>query len=81
MRVGTLNVGSMTGKGRELVNMMERRKIDILCMQETKWKGSMARNIGGGFKLLYHSVDGRGNGAGTILKEYYAKSVGGEEKT
>ena len=74
MRAATLNVGSMTAKGRELVDMMERRKIDILCVQETKWKGSKARNIGGGFKLLYHGVDGRRNG-GIILKEDYAKSV------
>ena len=47
--------------------------MDILCVQETKWKGSKARSIGGGFKLLYHGVDGRKNGV--ILKEDYAKSV------
>ena len=32
VRAATLNVGSMTGKGRELVDMMERRKVDILCV-------------------------------------------------
>ena len=61
VRVGTLNVGTMTGKGRELAGMagmMERRKVDILCVQETKWMGSKARSIGGGFKLFYHGVDG-----------------------
>ncbi|XP_051775304.1 uncharacterized protein LOC127525948 [Erpetoichthys calabaricus] len=65
----------MTGKGRELADMMERRKVDILCVQETKWKGSKARWIGGGFKLFYHGVDGRRNGVGIILKEQYVKSV------
>ncbi|KAK3554243.1 hypothetical protein QTP70_020101 [Hemibagrus guttatus] len=30
LRIGTLNVGTMTGKGRELADMMERRKVDIL---------------------------------------------------
>ena len=75
MRAATLNVGSMTGKGRELAGIMERRKVDILCVQETKWKGSKARSLGGGFKLLYHGVDGRRNGVGIILKEDYAKSV------
>ena len=34
VRAVTLNVGSMTGKGRELADMMERRKVDILCMQK-----------------------------------------------
>ena len=38
----------MTGRGRELADMMEPRNVDILCLQETKWKGSKARNIGGG---------------------------------
>ena len=75
VRVATLNVGSMTGKGRELIDMMERRKVNVLCVQETKWKGSKAKSIGGGFKLLYHGVDGRRNGVGIILKEDYAKSV------
>ena len=39
------------------------------------WKGSKARSIGGGFKLLYRGVDGRRNGVGIIIKEDYAKSV------
>ncbi|XP_051775660.1 craniofacial development protein 2-like [Erpetoichthys calabaricus] len=65
----------MTGKGRELADMMERRKVDILCMQETKWKGSKARWIGGGLKLFYHGLDRRRNGVGVILKERYVKSV------
>ncbi|KAF7696112.1 hypothetical protein C0J45_14382 [Silurus meridionalis] len=42
---------------------------------ETKWKGSKARNIGGGFKLFYHGVDGKRNGVGVILKEEFSKSV------
>ena len=80
VRAATLNVGSMTGKGREFVDMTERRKVDILCMQETKWKGSKwkeskVRSIGGGFKLLYYSVDDRRSGVGIILKEDYAKKV------
>ncbi|KAF7694969.1 hypothetical protein HF521_006692, partial [Silurus meridionalis] len=40
-----------------------------------KWKGSKARNIGGGFKLFYYGVDGKRNGVGVILKEEYSKSV------
>ncbi|KAF7711286.1 hypothetical protein HF521_000297 [Silurus meridionalis] len=59
VQVGTLNVGTMTGKGREVADMMERKKVDMLCVQETKWKGSKTRNIVGGFKLFYHGVDGK----------------------
>ncbi|KAK3506427.1 hypothetical protein QTP70_000276 [Hemibagrus guttatus] len=59
----------MTGKGRELADMMERRKVDILCVQETRWKGSKARSIGAGFKLFYYGVDSKRNGVGVVLKE------------
>ena len=43
VRVSTLNIGTMTKRGRELADMMEQRNVDILCLQETKWKGSKAR--------------------------------------
>ena len=33
----------MTGRGRELADMMERRNVDILCLQETK-KEAKKRN-------------------------------------
>ena len=36
IRVGTLNIGTMTGRGRELADMIKRRNVDILCLQETK---------------------------------------------
>ena len=75
LKVGSLNVGTMTGKGREIVDVMERRKIDILCVQETRWKGSKARNLGGGYTLIYHGLDGQRNGVGVILKEEYRNSV------
>ena len=75
IRVGTLNIGTMTGRGRELADMMERRNVDILCLQETKWKRSKARNIGGGCKIFYNEADGRKNGIGIVLREELAESV------
>ena len=54
--VGKLNIGTMTGRGRELTDMIEQRNVDILCLQETKWIGSKARNIGGGCKLFYNGA-------------------------
>ncbi|KAK3528499.1 hypothetical protein QTP70_000472 [Hemibagrus guttatus] len=55
--------------------MMERRKVDILCVQETRWKGSKARSIGAGFKLFYYGVDGKRNGVGVVLKEEFVRNV------
>lgn len=40
-----------------------------MCVQETRWKGSKAKSIGGGFKLVYHDVDRKRIGVGVILKE------------
>ncbi|KAI5612482.1 hypothetical protein C0J50_1150 [Silurus asotus] len=76
VKVSTLNFGAMTDKVRALADMMERKKVDM-CVQETKWKGSEARNIGGGFKLFHKGVDGKRNGVVVILgfKEKYSKSV------
>ncbi|KAK3550593.1 hypothetical protein QTP70_000682 [Hemibagrus guttatus] len=62
-------------KGRELADMMERRKVDILCVQETRWKGSKARSIGAGFKLFYNGVDSKRNGVGVVLKEEFVRNV------
>ncbi|KAK3514571.1 hypothetical protein QTP70_021622 [Hemibagrus guttatus] len=65
----------MTRKGIELADMMERRKVDILCLQETRWKGSKARSIGAGFKLFYYGVDSKRNGVGVDLKEEFVRNV------
>ncbi|XP_047502966.1 uncharacterized protein LOC125048346 [Penaeus chinensis] len=67
LRVGTLNVGTMTGRGREVVDMMERRKINILCVQETKWKGEKAREMGNGYKMYYVGHEAKRNGVGIVL--------------
>ncbi|KAK3517308.1 hypothetical protein QTP70_002953 [Hemibagrus guttatus] len=63
------------GKGRELADVMERRKVDILCVQETRWKGSKACSIGAGFKLFYYGVDSKRNGVGVVLKEEFVRNV------
>ena len=75
IRMGTLNIRTRTGRGRELADMMERRNVNILWLQETKWKGSKARDIGGGCKIFYNGADGRKNGIGIVLREELAESV------
>ena len=61
VRVRTLNVSTMTGEGRKLADMREKLG-RYTVVQETRWKGSKARGIRGGFKLFYHGVNGRRNG-------------------
>ena len=38
-RVGTWNVDSLTGRLGELVEALAERWMDVLCVQETIWKG------------------------------------------
>lgn len=45
LRIGTWNVGTLTGKLMEAVDTMLRRKMDILCLQETKWCGEKAKEV------------------------------------
>ncbi|XP_066947180.1 uncharacterized protein [Macrobrachium rosenbergii] len=54
-------------KKGELVDVMQRRKIMILCIQETKWKGKIAKKLGEGYKIYYTGEDTRRNGVGIIL--------------
>ncbi|PKA67201.1 hypothetical protein AXF42_Ash004693 [Apostasia shenzhenica] len=68
IRLGTWNIGSQTGKLMELVDIMIHRKINILCLQETKWVGEKAKEIDGlGFKLWYSDKNKNKNGVGIIL--------------
>jgi Endonuclease/Exonuclease/phosphatase family. len=63
-------VGSMTGRGREVADLMRRRRIQILCVQETSWRGDKAKELGDGSKLIYSGANDSGrNGVGIILDE------------
>ncbi|GJS42414.1 leucine--tRNA ligase [Tanacetum coccineum] len=66
IRVGSWNVGTLTGKFLELVDALKRKKVDIACFQETKWKGSHNRE-GNQYKLWYSGSTTAHNGVGVIL--------------
>ena len=70
LRVATMNVGTLTGRGREVVELMKMRRVSILCVRETRWKGNKAKELGEGYKLYCSAAtaDGR-NGVGIIVSE------------
>lgn len=43
VRFGSWNVGTLTGRSIELVKILQKRKVNITCLQETKWTGSKTR--------------------------------------
>ena len=75
LRVGSINLGSLTGKGGELVRILEDRKISIACVQETRWKGSRARELGLGYKVLYCGEESGRNGVGVVVNGLLKDSV------
>src|SRR5580658_4072275 len=46
LRIGSVNVGSMTRRSGEVADMAARRRLDFCCLQKTKWKGGQSRWMG-----------------------------------
>ncbi|KAG5615096.1 hypothetical protein H5410_014920, partial [Solanum commersonii] len=66
LRVGSWNIGSLTGKSIELVKILKKRKINIACVQETRWVGAKARVVDW-FKLWYLGGSRDRNGVGILV--------------
>jgi len=80
-KVASWNVGTMTGKGRELAEIFKNRHIDIVCVQETKWTGKSARELGEGYKIFYSGEKSTVNGVGIILSPELKTKVIEVERT
>ena len=49
---------------------MERRKVGVWCVQETRWRGDNAKELGGGCKLIRSGANKQGrNGVGIVLSK------------
>ncbi|KAL5135652.1 Craniofacial development protein 2 [Glycine soja] len=67
---------TLTGKSREIVDVMVRRKINFMCLQETKWTGEKAKELdNSGFKLWYTGKIRSRNGVGIIVDKEWKKDV------
>ncbi|KAM2624013.1 hypothetical protein TB1_031028 [Malus domestica] len=76
MRLGTWNIGTSTGKSMEVVEVMVRRRINIMCLQETKWVGRKAKDLeNSGFKLWYSGTNRTRNGVGIIVDKTLTQDV------
>ena len=49
--------------------------MEIACVQETKWKGNKAREIGEGYKLYYSGASTARNGVGIILNREWQDKI------
>jgi len=62
------NIGSLTGKSIELVKSLQRHRIIIACVQETKWVGAKAREVDG-CKLSFSGSSKARNGVGILVQK------------
>ena len=46
VRFGNWNVGSISGRRTEVCEEWRKRKLDVSCLQEVRWRGEGARFIG-----------------------------------
>lgn len=51
----------------ELVDVVTRRNVNILCVQETKWVGQNAEAENNGFKLWYSGLVENKNGVDIMI--------------
>lgn len=59
-----MNFKTVTGKVRDLVDMLQRRKVDILFVKDTRRKESKVQ-----------VVDRKRNGVDVVLKEEFLRNV------
>ena len=74
IRLATWNIGTLTAQSIELVDTMKRRRFNIACLQETKWKGKKAKDIDG-FQLWYTREANNKNGVGIIVDKDLKEEV------
>ena len=77
-RVASWNVDSMTGRAGELVKAFGRRKLDIVCVQETRWKGAGTRIFGeqgGHYKFFWQGGTDGTAGVGIFVAEKWIECV------
>ncbi|KAM1334369.1 hypothetical protein COP2_010404 [Malus domestica] len=60
----------------EVVEVMVRRRINIMCLQATKWVGLKAKDLeNSGFKLWYSGTNRTRNGVGIIVDKTLTQDV------
>ena len=78
VRVASWNVGSMRRRGGELVEGLDRRRVDVCCVQEHRWRGESARMITGRdsrYKFYWIGNQTGIGGVGILVREKWVENV------
>uniref|UniRef100_A0A915IY03 Uncharacterized protein n=1 Tax=Romanomermis culicivorax TaxID=13658 RepID=A0A915IY03_ROMCU len=68
-------LGTMTRRRRVLGDALKACRINIACVQETKWKGTKAKEIGEGSKLFYNGEQATQSSVGIAVSERLRNSI------
>ncbi|XP_071704906.1 uncharacterized protein [Rutidosis leptorrhynchoides] len=79
IRVGSWNVGTLTSKSRELVDTLLKSRVDILCVQETRWRGEEAVDIDD-YRLWFSGSRVARNGVGIFIGPLYKDNIVGVDR-
>ena len=77
-KIWYINVGSLCGRKTEVFEELRKRKVDVCCIQEVRWKGQGARfvgTLGRRYKLWWSGNDVGFGGVGILVKEEISENV------
>ena len=78
LRFATANVGSLTGRSAEVVDMLYRRKVDVAGLQEVRYKNHGTRTVKRGeetYKLFWSGNSTVHGGVGVMVTLNLVKHV------
>ncbi|VDO19305.1 unnamed protein product [Heligmosomoides polygyrus] len=79
-RVTTLNVGTLSDRSFELAETLERKKIDLCAVQETRWSCSKSRDIGRGYNAVLCGSFKTTSSVGIIVSEQFRDAIASVER-
>ena len=71
-------MGSLCGRKTEVCEELRKRKVDVCCIQEVRWKGQGARFVGASgrrYKMWWSGNDAEFGGVGILVKEEISGNV------
>ena len=78
IRFGTVNVGTISGRANEIVEILIRQKVDLCCLQETRWRGGSACLIKENntiYKLFWCGDQSGFGGVGMLAEKWVNNSI------
>ncbi|XP_009776950.2 uncharacterized protein [Nicotiana sylvestris] len=74
LRIASWNIGTLTGKSIEMAKILQKRGVNIACVQETRWVVLKAKNVDK-YKLWFSGVMKGKDGVGILVYRELRESV------